>query len=82
MESLALSPTSANQDLTAVLVSPKNVLFNQSVWNHLVSTSEVMCWIDPCLPPWESDLAWNNLLFANKLPFPTLFLPLKTFPFL
>lgn len=60
MESLVLSPISAKHYLTPNLISvsafPKNVTFNQSVCNYLVSTSEVICLIDPCLPPKEGDL--------------------------
>lgn len=44
MESLNL--TSAKQDvilnLTEISASPRNVTFNQSTWNYLVSTNEVM----------------------------------------
>ena len=42
MESLVLSPTSANQDLIstliAVSVSLRNAAFNESLWNYPVST--------------------------------------------
>lgn len=60
MESLVLSPTSANKDLipnlTAVSASPRNVTLNQSIWNYLVSTSKVICFTHPHLPQ-EHDLA-------------------------
>lgn len=46
MELVVLSPTSANQDLIPNLIaasaSPKNVTFNQSIWNYLVRMSEVV----------------------------------------
>ena len=39
MESLVLSPMSVIQDLmptlTAILASPRNVAFNQTIWNYL-----------------------------------------------
>ena len=39
MESLVLSPMSVIQDLmptlTAILASPRNVAFNQAIWNYL-----------------------------------------------
>ena len=61
MESLVLSPTTANQDLVpnliAVSASSRNVTFNQSIWIYLVSTRKVICLIDPHLPPKEDDLA-------------------------
>ena len=45
MESFILTPTPANQDLilnlTTVSASPHNITCNQSIWNYLVSTSEV-----------------------------------------
>ena len=45
MESFMLTPTPANQDLilnlTTVSASPHNITCNQSIWNYLVSTSEV-----------------------------------------
>ena len=46
MESLVLSPASANQDLIpnliAVSASPRNVTSNQSIWNYSVCTGEVI----------------------------------------
>lgn len=67
MESLVLSPMSANQDLianlTAVPAFPRNVTINQTIWNYLVDTSEVICWIDLGLSLKEGDFVWNNLLF-------------------
>lgn len=51
MESLVLRPTSTNQDLItnliAVSTSCRAVTFNLSTWNDLVSTSEIICPIDP-----------------------------------
>lgn len=48
-------PISANQNLipnlTVVSASPRDTTFNHSVWNYLVSTSEVVCQMDPCSPP-------------------------------
>lgn len=61
MKSLVLSTMSADQililNLTTISASPRTVTFNQSVWNFLVSTSEVICNIDPYLPQKEGDLA-------------------------
>lgn len=47
-ESLGLSPTISKPrqyliNLIAILVFPKNVTLNQSIWNSLISTSEVNC---------------------------------------
>ena len=57
MELLMLSPMSANQDvifnLIATLTSPRNMTFNQSIWNYLVSITEVICLKAPCLSPKE-----------------------------
>lgn len=50
-ESLVLSPTSANQDLTAASAYLRTVTFMWSIWNHLVSTSEVICTTDPTPSP-------------------------------
>lgn len=48
MESLVLSSTSANQnlipDLTIVSASPRNVMFNQSIWNFMLNTRELIAW--------------------------------------
>lgn len=42
MESLVLSPTSANQNLISILIavaaSARNMTFNQSICNYLIST--------------------------------------------
>lgn len=61
MESLLLSPTSANQDLIANLIaveaSPRNVTFNRSIGNDLVRASEVICLIYPFCSPKESEVA-------------------------
>lgn len=82
-----LSSTSANQDilpdLIAVATSPRNVTFNQSVWNYLVGISEVICLVgpprSPRLPPKEGDLAQNNPLLVRRTPLPHLLLPIKVF---
>lgn len=46
MQSLVLSPPSANQDLItnliAVSAAPRNTNLNQSIWNYMVSTKEVI----------------------------------------
>lgn len=49
MESLLLSPTSANQDLILKLVSasPRNGISKQLSRNYLVSTTEVIGLIGP-----------------------------------
>ena len=61
---------SPNRDLIPNLItlstSSRNGLLNQSIWNYLVSTSEVICLIDPSCALKESDLATNNLLFARN----------------
>ena len=61
MESLGLSTTLVIQDLIPNLIvvseSPRNVTFNPSIWNYLVSTSEVICLRDSFCPPEEGDLA-------------------------
>ena len=53
VESLLLSPTSANQDLTpnltAISTSPRDGSFNQTILNFLVCTSEVIFLTDPLL---------------------------------
>ena len=57
MELLVLSPMSANQDIIlniiAILTSRRNVTFNQSIWNYLVSITEVICLKALCLSPKE-----------------------------
>lgn len=69
------SPMSANRVVlakeTAVSASPRNVTFNKSIWNYLVSSSEVICPMDPFCLPKEGDFAWSNRLFARNF----LFLP-------
>lgn len=48
MKSLVLTPMSANQDLPnliAVLSLPQECNLNWSLWNLLVSMSEVICYI-------------------------------------
>ena len=49
MESLVLSPKSANQDLIIVSASLRNGIFNESVWNYLVGPSDVICLDRPFL---------------------------------
>ena len=55
MESLVLSPMSTNWDLlpnpNAISAFPRNITFNQLVWDYLVSTSEVIFPIDPVFSP-------------------------------
>lgn len=41
------APTTTNQDSVALPASPGNVTFNLSVWNFLISSSEVIYSIDP-----------------------------------
>lgn len=79
MESVVLSPMSANQDFFVVSAPPRNVCFNQSIWNFLVSTSEVTCLRRLCLLLREGDLPWNHPLFS--FPCSVLLLPLKTMHF-
>ena len=73
MESLVPSTISVNQDLISNLIvvptSLRNVTFNQSIWNYLVNTGEVICLIDPFCPPQKGDLAWNNSLFTTNFLF-------------
>lgn len=60
MESLVPSTISVNQDLISNLIvvstSLRNVTFNQSIWNYLVNTGEVIYLIDPFCPPQKGDL--------------------------
>ena len=55
MESLMLSPTSPNWDL--IIVSTLYGILNQSIRNHLISTSDIICWVDPCPPLKKSNFA-------------------------
>ena len=55
------------------LDSPRNIILNQSLRNHLISTSEIICLIDPCQLLKESDLTVTN---------PPTFLPSITSLFL
>ena len=58
-----------------------------TMW-HLISQSEIswpaavrlICHIDPCLPPKEGNLVWNNPFFCLSLPRPTTFF-FKNLPF-
>ena len=85
MDSLVLSPLSENQDfipnLIAVLASPRNMTSNESIWNYLVSTSDVTCLIDTWLFPNEGDLTWSNLFFARIDSLPCFRLPVEVFHF-
>lgn len=69
MESVILSPTSPNEDLIPNLVSvsasPRNEILNQSIWNYLASTSEVICLVDPCHPLKKGDFDTANLFFPG-----------------
>lgn len=52
----SLTPMRAKQDLTEVSTSPRNVTFNQWIWNFLINTSEVICLTNPCRSPKEQCL--------------------------
>ena len=84
MESLVLSPSSANPDfiphLTAESASPRNVTFNQSVLNYLVSTSEVTCLIDPAFPQRKVTLP-ETIHSLLETSFSSRLLPRKAFHF-
>lgn len=51
MKSLRLNPMSSNQDLipnlTAISIPSEVKSFNHSIWNYMVSFSEVICPIGP-----------------------------------
>lgn len=79
MESVVLSPMSANQDFFAVPAPPRNVCCNLSTWNFLVSTSEVTGLRRLCLLLREGDLPWDHPLFS--FPCSVLLLPIKTMHF-
>ena len=65
-----LNPTPANQDLipnlTTVSASPHNVTCNQSIWNYLVSTGELIHQVDFAVPQQKVTLPKTvpSLLFA------------------
>ena len=63
------SPASANQDLIANLItistSPRNIISNSSIWNSLVSNSEVICLINPLISHKQRR---NNLLLFCPHP--------------
>jgi len=66
-------PLTANQDLNAVSVSPRTVIFNQSIWNYLVSTSEVICLIDsPAFPQRKVTLLKQPTLLETSFFCPLL----------
>ena len=84
MESLVLSPTSAKQglisNLSVVSASPRNVTFNQLIWNYVISTSEVICTIGPLPPPKKVTLleTIHSLLDTSFFHY---LLPIKGFHF-
>ena len=61
METLVLSPESANEELmphlTAVSASHRHGTCNQPIRNRLINTGELICEIHPCLPLEEDHLA-------------------------
>lgn len=62
--------------------SPRNAILSLSIRSHLISTSEVICLIEPsCWALKESDLAVTDLLFhLVQLPcHPCCLLPIKAF---
>lgn len=83
MESLVLNFTSTNQDLIPNLIktTPRNVTFNQSGWNYLVSTSYVIYPTAPTVPLRRATFH-ETMHSSLKFPFSAPFPPLKTFPFL
>ena len=81
-----LSPMSQNQELMLnySLTSPRNGIFNQSIRNNLISTSEIMYLVDPPNLPYlcalkEGDLVTSNLLFASITSLSHSLLPIKVF---
>lgn len=73
-----------NQDLIAVSASTRNVTSNQSVWNFLINTGEVIFLIRPLLwlPLPKVSPARNILSFLLLIIFLSgPFLPIKTFCF-
>lgn len=80
MASLVLSPKPTNQDfisnLIAVLACLRNVIFNQSKWNFLVSTREVLCLVR--LPTFSSGRVTLPKAIHSLLDAPPTF-PYKAF---
>ena len=76
-------PKSQNWDLIPNLITistfPRVGVSNQSIWHYSISTSEVIYLMDPCHPPREGDVAWNNQLFARVTFLPCLLLPIRVF---
>lgn len=61
-------------NLITALASRRNGILNQSIWNHLVSTSEVIGLRGPYHPLTGSDSATTNPLFVSMpsfLPLPS-----------
>lgn len=69
-DSLVTSPMSEKQDLlpniTAVSTSPRNIILNQSIWNFLVSSSEV---INLPSRPLPSPKIYEVICFLVPAPF-------------
>ena len=86
MESLVLSTTATNQNimpnLTGVAASPRSRIFNQSVWNFLINTREVICMTDPS-PPGKGwwTCPQTTLFIRLWLPCPRHSLPINRPPF-
>lgn len=82
MESPMPSPTSANPDLIPNVVvasaSPRNLTFKQSIWNHLVSSGEVIFPTDSAIPQGRCPCL-NNPLFAGITFLRCLLLPIDVF---
>lgn len=82
MKSLVLSPHQQNKTIPLPSCNfslPQECCFQKSNWNFLVSTSEIICLINPCLSLRKGDLSWNNPF--SSLSFPTFFMPLDAFHF-
>ena len=76
--------TKPRLNLITVSASPRNGILNQSMRNHLVSTTEVICLIDPCLPQRKVTLSqpsteYNSLAGITSLS--CSLLPIKVFHF-
>lgn len=56
------SKPQCHQTDTYCSCSPRNGILNQSIGNHLIGTSEVICSTGPCQPQQESHLAIVDLL--------------------
>ena len=81
MESLRLRPTFPNPDLIMVLIFPRNGILSQPISNYLISTSLVICLIDPCNPTEESNLA-VIAQFLSSATYSCILLPRKVFDLL